>query len=44
LGIGFMVAIAAAGLGLGLGAWLRDYRTLQPLLLVHLGINKSFVV
>lgn len=34
LGIGFMVAIAAAGLGLGLGAWLRDYRTLQPLLLV----------
>ena len=34
LGIGFMVAIAAAGLGLGLGAWLHDYRTLQPLLLV----------
>jgi ABC-type multidrug transport system permease subunit len=34
LGIGSMVAIAAAGLGLGLGAWLRDYRTLQPLLLV----------
>jgi ABC-type polysaccharide/polyol phosphate export permease len=34
VGSGLLVAIAAAGVGLGLGAWLRDYRTLQPLLLV----------
>lgn len=34
LGIGFLVALSAAGFGLGLGAWLRDYRTLQPLLYV----------
>lgn len=34
LGVGLLVAMTAAGLGLGLGAWLRDYRTLQPLLLV----------
>lgn len=33
-GIGLGVAVTAAGVGLGLGAWLRDYRTLQPLLLV----------
>lgn len=34
LGVGFAIAVSAASLGLGLGAWLRDYRTLQPLLLV----------
>lgn len=33
-GVGFAVALAAAGFGLGLGAWLRDYRTVQPLILV----------
>lgn len=34
LGLGLLVALAAAGLGLAAGAWLKNYRTLQPLLLV----------
>ena len=34
LGFGFGSALAAAGIGMGLGACLRDYRTLQPLLMV----------
>jgi ABC-type multidrug transport system permease subunit len=34
LGIGLGVAVTAAGLGLGIGALFRDYRTVQPLLLV----------
>lgn len=32
--IGFGVALAASGIGLGVGAWFRDYRTIQPLLIV----------
>lgn len=28
------VALACAGLGIAIGAWLRDYRTIQPLLMV----------
>ncbi|MCG8351891.1 MAG: ABC transporter permease [Chloroflexales bacterium] len=34
LGIGIGIAVTAAGLGLVLGALCRDYRTVQPLLLV----------
>jgi hypothetical protein len=34
LGIGLGVAVTAAGVGLGIGALFRDYRTVQPLLLV----------
>jgi ABC-type polysaccharide/polyol phosphate export permease len=34
LSIGLGVAVTAAGLGLGIGALCRDYRTVQPLLLV----------
>ncbi|HYG60804.1 MAG TPA: ABC transporter permease [Symbiobacteriaceae bacterium] len=34
LGTGLLAATAAAGLGLGLGAWLKQYRTLQPLIAV----------
>lgn len=34
LALAGLVSIACAGLGMAVGAWLRDYRTLQPLLLV----------
>lgn len=34
LGMGVLAALAAGGLGLAAGSWLKDYRTLQPLLLV----------
>jgi ABC-type multidrug transport system permease subunit len=34
IGVGVLVAVSAAGIGLGIGALFRDYRTLQPLLLV----------
>jgi ABC-type multidrug transport system permease subunit len=34
LGIGLGVTVTAAGVGLGIGALFRDYRTVQPLLLV----------
>jgi ABC-type multidrug transport system permease subunit len=30
--IGLLAAMAAAGVGLAVGTWLRDYRTVQPLL------------
>nr|WP_300149273.1 ABC transporter permease [Propionicimonas sp.] len=32
--IGTGVAIACAGIGIAIGAWLRDYRSIQPLLMV----------
>lgn len=32
--IGGLAAVACAGLGVAIGAWLRDYRAIQPLLLV----------
>ena len=32
--IGGLAALACAGLGVAIGAWLRDYRAIQPLLLV----------
>ncbi|MBM4426624.1 MAG: ABC transporter permease [Chloroflexi bacterium] len=28
------LSLAASGIGLGVGAWFRDYRTIQPLLIV----------
>lgn len=34
LGVAFLAAVASAGLGMAIGAWLRDYRTIQPLLMV----------
>lgn len=32
--IGGLAAIACAGLGVAIGAWLRDYRAVQPLLII----------
>ena len=32
--IGGLAALTCAGLGVAIGAWLRDYRAIQPLLLV----------
>lgn len=34
LGIAAGVSLACGGLGIAIGAWLRDYRTIQPLLMV----------
>ncbi|WP_024287217.1 ABC transporter permease [Cellulomonas sp. KRMCY2] len=34
LAIGGLAAITCAGIGVALGAWLRDYRAIQPLLMV----------
>lgn len=35
-GMGLLAALASAGVGLGIGAWLKDYRAIQPLVLVTL--------
>lgn len=32
VGIGLLASVAASGLGLAAGTWLKDYRTVQPLL------------
>lgn len=34
LSVAGLVSVACAGIGVAVGAWLRDYRTIQPLLMV----------
>jgi len=33
-GVALLTALACAGIGIAIGAWLRDYRTVQPLLMI----------